>query len=69
MKLYVWENVLTDYTSGIMFALANSIEEARELIIKKEGCEHFPEGLVRTDLKADPDVYDQPCGFTCWGGG
>lgn len=32
LKLYVWENVLTDYTSGIMFALATSVEEARELI-------------------------------------
>jgi len=36
MKLYVWEYVLTDYTDGIMFALANSVEEARELIRKED---------------------------------
>ena len=32
MKLYVWHDVLTDYTSGVMFALAESPEHARETI-------------------------------------
>jgi hypothetical protein len=45
VKLYVWENVLMDYTSGIMFALANSIDEARMLIAKKyhEECRSWDE--------------------------
>lgn len=36
LKLYVWEGVLTDYTDGIMFALAENEDEAKELIRKKE---------------------------------
>ena len=34
MNLYVWEDVLTDYTSGVMFALAHSADEARDVIWK-----------------------------------
>jgi len=32
LRLYVWEGVLTDYTSGVMFALASSPARAREAI-------------------------------------
>lgn len=32
MKLFVWEDVLKDYTSGVMFALANTVDEARDAI-------------------------------------
>lgn len=33
MKLYMWKNVLAGYYScGVMFAIANSIEETKELI-------------------------------------
>ena len=35
LKLFVWEGVLSDYTDGIMFALAHTEEEAREMIVKK----------------------------------
>lgn len=34
LKLYVWENVLEDYTSGIAFAIAPSKDEALRLIAK-----------------------------------
>ena len=61
LKLYVWENVLTDYTSGIMFALASSVEEAREMILKGDA-------LVGSDLKQEPEVFDSPIGFALWGG-
>jgi len=64
MKLYVWENVLTDYTSGIMFALANSVEEARGLILAKGD---YPQ--VFEDLDPEPKVYDTPVGYQIWGGG
>ena len=33
LKLFVWKNVLSDYTSGIMFALAYDVEEARKAIM------------------------------------
>lgn len=64
MKLYVWEGVLIDYSSGVMFALANSVDEARELILND--CRL---GRVEEDLKGTPDVYTDPIGFTIWGGG
>lgn len=35
LKLYVWEGVYMDWTSGLAFALASSPEHARELILKK----------------------------------
>lgn len=31
-RLYVWDGVLEDYTAGIMFALADSAAEAREVL-------------------------------------
>jgi hypothetical protein len=35
-KLYVWEGVLTDYTDGIIFALAETAEQARESVALAE---------------------------------
>ena len=63
MKLYVWEHVLTDYTSGVMFALATSVEGARQTII--EDCE----GIIVKDLESEPEVYTSVKGFAVWGGG
>jgi hypothetical protein len=63
LKLYVWEDVLADYTSGIMFALARSESEARELILKN--CSFVPD----EDLAKEPKVYETPIGFAVWGGG
>ena len=65
MKLYVWEGVLTDYTDGIMFALANNEDEARKLILDTRDWDC----RVETDLEATPDVYDSPVGFSLAGGG
>jgi len=67
LKLYVWEDVLTDYTSGtsgIAFALAESIEQARE-IIREKGLSDY--GMK--DLDSDPLVVEQPEGFYLYGGG
>ena len=63
-KLYVWHDSLEcSFSSGVMFALANSIEEAREVILQSDWST-----LVAEDLKSDPKVYDSPVGFTVWGG-
>ena len=62
LKLFVWEEVLTDYSDGIMFALAENVEEARAEIRNR--------GLViEVDLAKEPDVYETPIGFAVWGGG
>jgi len=64
LKLFVWENVLTDYTSGVMFALAANVEDARKQILKKDDLD-----TVRADLRKEPLVITKAEGFTCWGGG
>lgn len=68
MKLYVWEDVLTDYTAGIAFALAETEDEARALIWESLGRELGPE--VEPGLYGPPThVLDTPRGFAHWGGG
>lgn len=37
LKLYVWEGVLVDYTSGMVCVLANSLEEAFQKVYEKDG--------------------------------
>ena len=69
MKLYVWEDVLTDWTSGIMFAIADSVEEARELLLKEDSCvcyqlEDTPEPTHIIDI-TDATKYAN----LVWGGG
>jgi hypothetical protein len=61
LKLYVWEDVLTDYTSGVMFALAESVEEARAMLSQQH--------VIERDLKSEPKVITEPAAFAVWGGG
>ena len=64
MKLFVWEGVLTDYTSGIAFALAESVDEARKLILEKyeenNGC--ISDNLI-SDLNTEPLIIENKEGF------
>jgi len=62
MKLYVWQDVLYEYEAGIMFALASSVEEARELLANK--CPRIP----AADLAKEPLVVTEPAAFRLWGG-
>jgi hypothetical protein len=62
LKLYVWEDVLCDYTTGVAFALAGSPEEARELIFKKLGYKD-------EDLCISPRCVEKEEGFYVYGGG
>jgi hypothetical protein len=63
LKLYVWDDVLYDYTSGIMFAVASSKKEARAALLKK--CDYIPEH----DLRKKPKVYTGRIARAVWGGG
>lgn len=80
MNLYVWHGVLTDYTDGVMFALAESEEQARQLIWDGYAMNRggdllpwpVPKGLrncLYRELMKNPCVYDKPVGFDVWGGG
>ncbi|MFC1453699.1 hypothetical protein ACFLQL_00805 [Verrucomicrobiota bacterium] len=63
LKLYVWEDVCSDYTSGVMFALAPSVDKARSLLLKKSSS--IPAG----DLAQKPKCITTQKGFVVWGGG
>lgn len=70
LKLFVWEDVLTDYTSGIAFALAENVEEARKIIFDRfEKEESYLSDTLKSDLASEPKVIDNKEGFYIWGGG
>jgi hypothetical protein len=64
LKLYVWTNVLADWSSGMIVALAHSKEEALELVKSECGSLEFNEASV-----TEPKVYTQPHAECVWGGG
>jgi len=57
LKLYVWEDVLSDYTSGIAFAYATDPERARELILEKMGYKHEDLSTRPREVKAEEGFY------------
>ena len=63
MKIFFWDNVLRDYTSGIMIAIAPNVDEARTAILKE--CSYVPE----EDLAQTPQEFDlsEPRAFVIWG--
>lgn len=65
MKLFVWEDVLYDYTGGIMFAVAETVEDARR---KLRETDYY---IKEYDLNKEPQEFDlsEAVAFTCWGGG
>lgn len=74
LKLFVWHGVLTDYTDGVMFALAPDVESAREAIMRAAGAKKAkkPEDHVSAwerDLRGEPEVVTGTAGFFVCGGG
>ena len=66
LKLFVWEGVLQDWTSGIAFAMAYTEEEARRLVREKLGYD------IKNDsdeFDETPNVYYEPAAGYCYGGG
>jgi hypothetical protein len=77
LKMFVWNNVLTDYTSGMICVLAHNIEEARDVIahdrewgiITRADGSVYVGPLVCETEHTDPVVYDVPTVVHVWGGG
>ncbi len=65
LKLFVWENVLIDYTSGMICVLAHDLEEAFELARKKEASDY----VVSEMGKVKPKIITEPEAFYVYGGG
>ncbi len=65
MKLFVWENVLSDYTPGLMIAVAPTVNEARKML--RKAIPWVPEG----DLEEQPEIVNmtKPAVFWVGGGG
>lgn len=66
MKLFVWHGALSDYTDGVMFALAETAEDAKAAILSEDP--YVPE----QQFDQPPTVYDPAngaVGFAVWGGG
>jgi hypothetical protein len=81
MRLYVWNNVFTDYTDGMAFAIGTSLEEAAIAACKELNTYDIKEydlndlendrGRVRELLDSPVQVFDlnSPIGSLCFGGG
>lgn len=68
MKLYIWDGVLTDWTSGAIFVVAPTLAEARKAVL----AEHDSDS-VRADIAARPRILDlskvkKPEAWLVWGG-
>ncbi len=77
MRLYVWHDALSDYTAGVMFAHADTVEQARELVCPgwagdeekvRAGYVGYM-GAVHNELRGEPTVYEGAYGTAIWGGG
>lgn len=68
MYLYVWEDVLSDYTSGMVVALAPSLEVALETIRCESDTAWFLIGSTPPTYVIDPN-QTKPVAFLVWGGG
>lgn len=66
LKVYIWENVLTDYTDGMVCIIARDLEHAREVFLKKYSNEQY----VLDNFFAKPyKVVTEPDAFYVYGCG
>jgi hypothetical protein len=63
LKLYVWTDVLKNYRTGVMFAYAHDVDEARTMLVDK----FFDNGTFDSfyqstldDIMKEPTVYTTP---------
>lgn len=69
-KLYVWHDTLKEYTAGVIFAMARSVDEARQTVIAKASQDSdWVVRRIEKHTSAEPSVYDGPAGFFLYGGG
>ena len=78
MNIYIWEGdgVLSDYTDGMIVAVAHSLEEAYRVINEENGIAcYWHEGeepvfnFPKEPTKVVPVATAKPFAVTCWGGG
>ena len=68
LKLFFWEDVLSDRHPGIAFALAETEEEARQLVLDKYlQRQGYVSNELVIDLAAKPKIIEDKEGFFVWG--
>ena len=80
LKMFVWLNVLEDYTSGMIAVLAEDVDQARKIAMEKicsktsfpgvlGELSEFGRTKVRKDLSKEPtEVHLEPAAAFVWGG-
>lgn len=70
MKLYVWRCTLTEVSSGLAVAMANSPEEAKQALIRAGLPEFYfvGVGIQTEETVVYPQVYAQPAAAFVFGG-
>lgn len=66
LRLYVWEGVFTDYTSGMAAVLAFDVDHARRLLRKELG---DLSGYMDEIDRKEPTSVGRPAAFFVAGGG
>lgn len=66
LKLFVWTGVLANYSDGIMFAMAHTLEEAQEVLERER--DRMGYGDIREIYEKSPEIVNSPKGFIIWGG-
>jgi len=64
LKLFVWEEVLCDYTCGMICVLAFDLEQAFDLMREK-----YDEYYLNDLASVKPKVIEEPEAFAVYGGG
>lgn len=64
LRLFVWTDVLTNYSGGVMFALAHTVEEAQQ-VIKRDRKDWVD---VHEIYENPPEIVTSPKGFLFPGG-
>jgi len=64
MKLYIWHNVLRDWTAGNITVMAESEEQARELVYAKDGEDS---DFFRKEIDFPPEVIEVAHAIFSWG--
>ena len=69
LKVYVWDDFMKDYTSGIAVAIAYDLRQARNLIRQEEGYKRGQSSYLEINLMAPHKVYPlAPIAFSVSGG-
>lgn len=69
MNLYVWHDALADYTGGVIFAMASSVEAARKKVLACAESDYQRNSFAR-EIQGEPAMYTgkEAAGY-CYGGG